>query len=366
MTGTPIQVDQLLSAGQQRRQTRRRRAICDLVAFGSLMRKTEFGPSPVRCFRRSCLGWFEARRQDVPPRITARCRTCGQTLVLDRWQGSACDLRSLARADRRGRQAIDLDPDQYGLLRDRCRDNRALLALVADCSPQPGGSWIRLHLTEAEQMELSWLVQGDLGRGGAARTVVATLLERLNPPKGFTGRSELAGLAEILPGLLGTQVDPGHDLDSDDTALTFQLRIHLRHVSPRVWRRLVVPARMHLADLHRVLQAALDLDGVGVYSFQVGERVFMAAEDAVVGGVEESVAPLQAVCSKPGDDFTYAPSRHPALEVEVLLEHITRAPCQQVRCIGGQRMPRTGEPGSTGRFDRRRVNAGLKALRLPL
>ena len=37
----------------------------------------------------------------------------------------------------------------------------------------------------------------------------------------------------------------------------YQIKVTLEHVKPAVWRRLLVPANLSLAKLHRVLQIAM-------------------------------------------------------------------------------------------------------------
>ncbi|MBN3785595.1 hypothetical protein [Burkholderia sp. Ac-20353] len=44
-----------------------------------------------------------------------------------------------------------------------------------------------------------------------------------------------------------------------ETAPVLQLRISLRGVNPPIWRLLLVPARVTLVELHRVMQRAMDV-----------------------------------------------------------------------------------------------------------
>ena len=52
----------------------------------------------------------------------------------------------------------------------------------------------------------------------------------------------------------------------------FQLHVVLRDVSPLVWRRLLVPAGIALANLHRVLPIAFGWSDFYLYTFHFHGR----------------------------------------------------------------------------------------------
>ena len=45
--------------------------------------------------------------------------------------------------------------------------------------------------------------------------------------------------------------------DSSQTTSVLQLRVSLRGVSPPVWRRLLIPEKITIAQLHHVMQFAM-------------------------------------------------------------------------------------------------------------
>jgi hypothetical protein len=51
-----------------------------------------------------------------------------------------------------------------------------------------------------------------------------------------------------------------------------ELEVSLRHVTPRVWRRLRVPSECGLDELHRVLQAVMGWEDAHLHAFEVGEE----------------------------------------------------------------------------------------------
>ena len=49
----------------------------------------------------------------------------------------------------------------------------------------------------------------------------------------------------------------------------FQLKIQLREVRPPVWRRVLVPGEMTLAELHEVMQTAMGWSNSHLHEFEV-------------------------------------------------------------------------------------------------
>jgi hypothetical protein len=52
----------------------------------------------------------------------------------------------------------------------------------------------------------------------------------------------------------------------------YQLKVTLLGTSPPIWRRLLVPANMTLAQLHDVLQTVMGWEDGHTHEFSVGER----------------------------------------------------------------------------------------------
>lgn len=57
-----------------------------------------------------------------------------------------------------------------------------------------------------------------------------------------------------------------------------QLRIELRWVRPKVWRRVLVPSSMTLAKLHHVIQAAMGWSDSHLHEFAVGQQRYGEAD----------------------------------------------------------------------------------------
>jgi len=54
----------------------------------------------------------------------------------------------------------------------------------------------------------------------------------------------------------------------------YQLKVTLRYTRPPIWRRLLVPAGLTLADFHDVLQEAMGWDNSHLHEFRIGKKRF--------------------------------------------------------------------------------------------
>jgi Plasmid pRiA4b ORF-3-like protein len=56
----------------------------------------------------------------------------------------------------------------------------------------------------------------------------------------------------------------------------YQIKITLLGTKPPIWRRLLVPADLTLAQLHNVLQIAIGWEDGHMHEFRVGQRRFVS------------------------------------------------------------------------------------------
>lgn len=57
------------------------------------------------------------------------------------------------------------------------------------------------------------------------------------------------------------------------------IRATIRHISPEIWRRIEVPDRYTLEQLHRVLQVAFSWLDYHLHAFHFGERAFRGGDE---------------------------------------------------------------------------------------
>ena len=102
--------------------------------------------------------------------------------------------------------------------------------------------------------------------------------------------------------------------------------IELRDVTPRAWRRLLVPASVRLHKLHRIFQASMGWEDCHLHNFDIGEdRYGMQFDDYPEGELDEqSVTVLRAVGSQ--ERFSYEYDFGDSWEHEISVTSISRMP----------------------------------------
>ena len=82
------------------------------------------------------------------------------------------------------------------------------------------------------------------------------------------------------------------------------LRVTLRDIDPPIWRRLLIPDRLTLHQLHRVLQLVFGWQDYHLYAFEVGDRRF-EAPDPEAEGENAAVTTVGALGLRVGAEFVY-------------------------------------------------------------
>lgn len=105
----------------------------------------------------------------------------------------------------------------------------------------------------------------------------------------------------------------------------YQLKVTLLGTKPPIWRRLLVPADLTLAQLHNVLQTGMGWDDEHMHEFRVGQHRFGHPEPADpfmrMPRVEsERTALLSAVLQRAGAKMIYTYDLGDSWEHSVLLE----------------------------------------------
>ena len=123
----------------------------------------------------------------------------------------------------------------------------------------------------------------------------------------------------------------------------YQLKVTLRFTKPPIWRRLLVPATLTLAQLHDVLQTAMGWDNGHMHEFRIGDRHFGTPdpEDQLMGmpPVEsERTARLSNALQKPRAKLTYTYDFGDGWEHSIVLEKRLAADPEASYpvCTGGQ------------------------------
>ncbi|MCP5118044.1 MAG: plasmid pRiA4b ORF-3 family protein [bacterium] len=124
----------------------------------------------------------------------------------------------------------------------------------------------------------------------------------------------------------------------------YQLKVTLRWTKPPIWRRLLVPADMTLAQLHDVLQVAMGWEDDHLHDFRVGQQRFESGRPRLGAfgsddQTEESGVLLRQVMRRTGAKATYTYDFGDSWEHSIVLEkRLPReAGTQYPACTGGKR-----------------------------
>jgi hypothetical protein len=139
----------------------------------------------------------------------------------------------------------------------------------------------------------------------------------------------------------------------------FQLRIQLEHLTPTVWRRVLVPGGVRLARLHDIFQAAMGWTNSHLHSFTIGQDCYgMHVEDYPDDELDKTEYTVFVALRGGVRRFHYEYDFGDSWEHEVVVETTTWAPLalKHAVCLDGQKAcppEDVGEPVATRSFWRR-------------
>jgi hypothetical protein len=126
----------------------------------------------------------------------------------------------------------------------------------------------------------------------------------------------------------------------------FSLKVTLRHTKPPIWRRILMPGRMTLADLHQAIQVTMGWHDAHLHAFDVGGDQY--GDPATTDGVaNERRLTLNALAKTGTTRFTYTYDFGDDWEHDVLVEKAPPASDAKAfpACVAGKR---SGPPEDCG------------------
>ena len=137
-----------------------------------------------------------------------------------------------------------------------------------------------------------------------------------------------------------------------------QVRVAIDRIEPQIWRRLVVPARFNLRELHLVLQAAFGWTNSHLHEFEIGGLRYgdeladaeRGEEDART--FDEMEVRLRDFSREPGTVFRYVYDMGDNWVHTVCLEkHVAVEPApKSARCLEGARARPPEDVGGPGGY----------------
>ena len=123
------------------------------------------------------------------------------------------------------------------------------------------------------------------------------------------------------------------------TELSWQLRVELLDVSPRVWRRLLVPETITLPKLDRVIQAALGWANSHLHEFIICGVRYSVPDPSFakeLGHVDEKGVTLSQALGPNARSFDYVYDFGDDWHHVVLVEDQHATGAGAIRCTGGE------------------------------
>lgn len=121
--------------------------------------------------------------------------------------------------------------------------------------------------------------------------------------------------------------------------LTYQLKLTLMETDPPIWRRLRAPGSATLAQLDRVIQAAMGWTNSHLHTFTAGGTVYaVPSPDWDVEMEDERRFRLEQVAKETGEAFVYEYDLGDSWQHQVLVEAVRfeKGPAEAA-CLAGER-----------------------------
>src|SRR5690606_33729848 len=83
------------------------------------------------------------------------------------------------------------------------------------------------------------------------------------------------------------------------------VRVTLRYITPPIWRRLRLPDRLTLHQVHRVLQLVFGWQDYHLSSFEAGERLYEPPYDGEAEGISTMATTLRSLQLRAGEQLVY-------------------------------------------------------------
>lgn len=331
----------------------------DVVRFASQLPPGQAVVLPVPCWRRvrwqpcSELLIAEQRTAAANHVIAWHCPKCKASGTIERWQGTAADLRAMGRAL----------PEDFGLVRVSIESLKALfriartdpelgrLAFTAQVDPS-GRPVLRIPDAERARYRARLALEAlRLGNGPLVDPLQAiihdlggaSLVEMPQLSEADTARFllDILALPDMAPpqfhrvSALGKPVRMRKLAKRDRT--TLQIKVTLRDVRPPIWRRLLVPSDILLPQLHEVLQVAMGWQNCHLHLFRIRNECYAPPGDWEPVGYDSTKVVLADLAAAKGDRLVYEYDFGDGWTHDIVVEAVLPEPCEAPRCTGGRR-----------------------------
>ena len=139
----------------------------------------------------------------------------------------------------------------------------------------------------------------------------------------------------------------------------FQLRVSLMGIKPPIWRRVLVPQDVTLAQLHAILQIVMGWTNSHLHQFKVGDVVFAEPhQEYEPGPIDHRRITLNQIAPRRGSTCVYEYDFGDSWRHDIVLEAIETGDLAYPRCTDGEgRCPPEDVGGISGYEHLKRVIA---------
>jgi hypothetical protein len=278
-----------------------------------------------------------------------RCPSCGDGGTIEGWKGRPNDRSSTAQA-----------PGETATLRLTANEQRLGLRLdLPDAtseavflrSKRVGN---RLEFTSRspfEDLEILADQLSDMARHASSRTKESELEQLLSCVERALGREPEPSAEDVvemvLCDLFGDTLRPAfrprrprrpRRRREGAAPCAVQVKVMLKHVRPPVWRRLVLPAELTFAGLHRLLQLAFAWDDNHLHVFRTHDGEISDPErHGDPYDQDERRVRVADVLRDEGDRIVYEYDFGDGWEHEIVVEELLPDGATVPRCLAGRR-----------------------------
>ena len=140
--------------------------------------------------------------------------------------------------------------------------------------------------------------------------------------------------------------------ESTASITVYQLRVVLRHVTPLVWRRVLVRSDTSIAQRHRVIQVTMGWDDIHLHRFRIHGKDYGSGSIGTTCGVDRHAVTLASLRLHPRERFAYIYNVHAWWQHDIWLEQVLEADArrQYPVCIGGKHASPPEDCGGPGDY----------------
>ena len=125
---------------------------------------------------------------------------------------------------------------------------------------------------------------------------------------------------------------------SESATSIYQLRLVLRHVTPLVWRRILVPSDTTIAHLHHIVQIAMGWEDIHLHRFRIHGKEYGSGSTGVSFATDPQAVSLASLRLRLRERFAYHYDFIACWQLDIRLEQILppNPAWTSPRCIGGK------------------------------